>query len=34
MMYRIATRPNLSFVVNFISKFMTMPKVEHWTIVK
>ena len=31
LIYLTATRPDLSFAVSFISRFMTTPKVEHWT---
>ena len=31
LIYLTTTRPDLSFIVSFISKFMTTPKVEHWT---
>jgi hypothetical protein len=34
LIYLIATRPDLSFIVSFISRFMTAPKVEHWTVAK
>ena len=34
LIYLIATRPDLSFVMRFISRFMTVPKVEHWTAAK
>jgi hypothetical protein len=30
LIYLKATRPNLSFAVSFISRFMTASKVEHW----
>ena len=29
LIYLTTTRPNLSFVVSFISRFMSAPKVEH-----
>jgi hypothetical protein len=28
--YLTNSRPHLSYIVSFISKFMTMSKVEHW----
>ena len=31
LIYLTATRPDLSFVVSFISRFRSAPKVEHWT---
>jgi hypothetical protein len=34
LIYLTTTRPDLSFVVSFISRFMTAPKVEHWTATK
>jgi hypothetical protein len=34
LIYLTTTRPDLSFAVSFISRFMTTPKVEHWTAVK
>jgi len=34
LIYPTTTRPNLSFTVSFISKFMTAPKVERWTATK
>jgi hypothetical protein len=34
LIYLTTTRPDLSFTVSFISRFMTTPKVEHWTTTK
>jgi hypothetical protein len=34
LIYLIATRPGLSYVVSFINIFMTVSKVEHWTVAK
>ena len=34
LIYLTTTRPDPSFVVSFISRFMTMPEVEHWTTTK
>lgn len=31
LIYLTTTRLDLSFIVSFISRFMTTPKVEHWT---
>jgi hypothetical protein len=31
LIYLIATRPNLSYAMSFISKFMIAQKIEHWT---
>lgn len=30
LIYLIATRPDLSYAVSYISRFMIAPKVEHW----
>eukprot|EP00253_Pinus_taeda_P033526 PITA_33526 len=30
LIYLIATRPDISFAVSYISRFMTTPKVDHW----
>ena len=30
LIYLTYTRPDIGFVVNFISSFMTAPKVSHW----
>ena len=34
LVYLTTTKPNLSFVVSFISRFMSTPKVKHWTAAK
>jgi hypothetical protein len=34
LIYLTTTRPDLSYVVSFISRFMTTSKVEHWTATK
>jgi hypothetical protein len=34
LIYLTITRPDLSFVMRFISIFMTSPKVEHWNAAK
>jgi len=34
MIYLTTPRPDLSFAIVYISKFMTHPKVEHWTTAK
>jgi hypothetical protein len=34
LIYLTDTRLDLSFRVSFISRFMTTPKVEHWTATK
>lgn len=34
LIYLIATRPDLSYVVSLISKFMIVTKVEHWIVGK
>jgi hypothetical protein len=34
LIYLTTTRPDLSFAMSFISRFMTTPKVEHWTTTK
>ncbi|XP_057833780.2 secreted RxLR effector protein 161-like [Cryptomeria japonica] len=34
LIYLTATRPGLSFAVNYISRFLTAPKVDHWVAVK
>jgi hypothetical protein len=34
LIYLTATRPDLSFTVSFISRFMAVPKVKHWTAAK
>jgi hypothetical protein len=34
LIYLTVTRPDLSFAVSFISRFMIAPKVEHWTAAK
>jgi hypothetical protein len=34
LIYLTATRPNLSYAVSYISRFMQAPKTEHWTATK
>lgn len=34
LIYLTATRPDLSYDVSFISRFMTAPDVKHWTTAK
>jgi hypothetical protein len=34
LLYLIVNRLDLSYTMSFISRFMTMLKVEHWTIAK
>jgi hypothetical protein len=34
LIYLTSTRPDLSFAVSFIFRFMIAPKVEHWTTTK
>jgi hypothetical protein len=34
LIYLTTTKPDLSFTISYISKFMKKPKVEHWTIAK
>ena len=34
LIYLTTIRPDLSFVVSFISRFLTAPKLEHLTIAK
>ena len=34
LIYLTATRLDLSFRVSHISRFMTTPKAEHWTVTK
>ena len=34
LIYLTATRPDLSYEVNFISRFMTAPKAKHWATTK
>jgi hypothetical protein len=34
MIYLTTTKLELSYVVSFISRFMTTSKVEHWTVAK
>lgn len=34
LIYFTATRPDLSFAVSYISRFMTAPKVDHWIAAK
>lgn len=31
LIYLTTNTPNLSYAVSFISRFMTTPKIEHWT---
>eukprot|EP00253_Pinus_taeda_P014692 PITA_14692 len=34
LVYLTATRPDISFAVSYISRFMSAPKVDHWIAVK
>ena len=34
LIYLSATRPDISFAINYISRFMTAPKVGHWMAAK
>lgn len=34
LIYLIATRPDLSFAVSYISRFMTAPRADHWVAAK
>jgi hypothetical protein len=34
LIYLTATTPDLSYVVSFLSRFVTMSMVEHWTATK
>lgn len=34
LIYLFATTPDISFAVNYISRFMTAPKADHWMAAK
>ena len=34
LIYLIATRPDVSFTVSYISRFMSTPKADHWIAAK
>jgi hypothetical protein len=34
LIYLATTRPNLSYVLSFISRFTTVPNIEHWIATK
>eukprot|EP00253_Pinus_taeda_P009525 PITA_09525 len=34
LIYLTATRPDISFAVSYISRFMSAPKVDHWIVAK
>ena len=34
LIFLTAPRPDISFVVSYVSRFMTAPKTDHWTAAK